>query len=112
MSGGFEGGSNAASALSKLPFTTYFILTDIACREPVENVVARSVELGHPIIAVSANYRLSGKRTGVSSNKSQADLRISLRVPRGERDEGSGRHEPRPARSYVLALCIHGRGML
>ncbi|PIL25405.1 hypothetical protein GSI_13295 [Ganoderma sinense ZZ0214-1] len=37
--GGFTGGSNTA--------------------EPVQNVVARSVELGHPIVAVSANYRLS-----------------------------------------------------
>ncbi|KAM5544351.1 hypothetical protein V8D89_002011 [Ganoderma adspersum] len=37
--GGFEGGSNAV--------------------EPVENVISRSVELGHPIIAVSVNYRLS-----------------------------------------------------
>ena len=33
----------------------------LACREPGENVVARSVELGHPIIFVSPNYRLNGR---------------------------------------------------
>ncbi len=35
-------------------------VADAASREPGENVVARSIQLGHPVIFVAPNYRLNG----------------------------------------------------
>ncbi len=41
-------------------WATLLTVADAASREPGENVVARSVELGRPVIFVAPNYRLNG----------------------------------------------------
>ena len=39
-----------------------FLLSLTLYSEPGEVVVARSIEIGHPIVYVAMNYRLSGER--------------------------------------------------
>ncbi|PIL34439.1 hypothetical protein GSI_03215 [Ganoderma sinense ZZ0214-1] len=55
--GGFVSGSNAESEFAS---RLHKIIADIPPRLPGENVVARSIELGHPVIFVSPNYRVNG----------------------------------------------------
>ena len=49
--------------------------------EPGEVVVARSIEIGHPIVYVAMNYRLSGERLAQVDDHCSSDAFARLRVP-------------------------------
>ena len=76
---------------------------------PGENLVARSIEMGYPMIFVAMNYRLSG----ISSYMCMVPILVtkvlySAWFPRREGSQRRRSCELRPLRSYVTAydLCI------
>lgn len=92
--GAFVEGSNAQLAPF---FELHATITDIGSRLPGENVVARSVELGHPVVYVSPNYRLNGMGPILWFSVSSGSRLTSVWVLAWEGDEGSRPHESRLA---------------